>query len=525
MTVTERLMAPGQWSISLRNDTPISVRNKLVEFGHVVITSTWLDPYSMTDADLKNAARYAGIVRRSRWSTAGQYDLSGPGLAAWLGDENGKGRVSGVFAAPTSLVAGTLTAWVTALIAPMLGVGSVVNTGTNVTWNSKWQTPRAALDYVCAIAGAEWRVNPDGTVDAGHVSTMWQVTPNDVIMRRAGAGNVALNGIEAGELATERDCSTWTSYVVVLGPGEGDNVTSGTASIASPYKDFLGNTAEVASVVNAPSGPPSSGALATAANDQLTRNNTVLPQLSITSDVYDVGRYVRPGDNVYVWDPDLGLTDPTATAVELREGTAQPMTLRCFAMTWAIERGMGVYYRDKNGAVTDLTDFVRWESSPTVWEIGQPTPTVFPVAEGVAATYSPAGERAARVWPPTVVEAQASAALTLSTTATLVAGTSSTFDTTIPNALAYVTGTFDFDASVLGFGVCVGELQLDGAFVSGQAIYGPSATGRQTVTQTWVVPIAATGSHTLRLLASKTVAGGTAVANNIHTTLSFLILE
>lgn len=524
MTVTERLMAPGQWAISLRNDTPISVRNKLVEFGHVVITSSWLDPYSMTDADLKGAARYTGIVRRSRWSTAGQYDLSGPGLAAWLGDENGKGRISGVFTTH-SYTAGTLTTWVTALIAPMLSVGTIVNTATNVTWNAKWQTPRAALDYVCAVAGAEWRVNPDGTVDAGHVSTMWQVTPNDVIMRRAGAGNVALNGIEAGDLATERDSSTWTSWVVVFGQGDGTNIATGQANISSPYKDFLGNTAEVVGIVNAPSGLPTSAALIAAANDQLTRNNTVLPQLSITSEMYDVGRYVRPGDNVYVWDPDLGLVDPTATAVELREGTAQPMTLRCFAMTWAIERGMGVYYRDKNGAVTDLTDFVRWETTPTVWEVGQPSPTVFPVAEGVAATYSPAGERAARVWPPTTTEAQASAGLTLTTTPTLVTGTSATFTTTMPNAVAMVTGTFDFDASVLGFGVCVGELQLDGATVSGQAIYGPSATGRQTVSQTWRVPIAATGSHTLRLMASKTVAAGTAVANNIHTTLSFLILE
>jgi len=190
-----------------------------------------------------------------------------------------------------------------------------------------------------------------------------------------------------------------------------------------------------------------------------------------------------------------------------------------------VERGQGVYYRDKNGVVTDLTDFVRWETSPTIWEVGQPTPTVFPVPEGVAATYSPAGERAARVWPPTTIEAQANAALTLSTTATLVAGTSDTFTTSIPNALALVTGTFDFDATVLGFGVAVGELQLDGATAPGQAIYGPSATGRQTVSQTWVLAIATAGSHTLRLMASKTVAGGTVVANNIHTTLSFLILE
>lgn len=387
--ITERLMEPGQWAARLKPATPPSVLRAIEPFGHFITTSVYVPPGILTDPTLKGLARYAGIVRRRRWATGGQFDISGPGLAAWLGNENGIGRV---FTTSTSHTNGTLSTWVNTLVAPTLTVGTVANPVPTLTWNAQWQNARAALNYVCDLLGAEWRINPAGTVDAGLPSTLWTVTPNDVITRRAGVQVGDINGIEAAELANEIDAINYASRVVAVGRGAGVAAPTATASSASPYTDYFGNTVVATHLLNAATADAAT--VAGAASAELARRNSVEQRVNVSSDIYDIGRWVRAGDWVYIWDPDIGLIG-SGGVVTLQTGPAQPLTLRCYAHTWPWQRGMGAYYRTAAGVIVDLTDWVIPETGATVLEVGAPKPAVFPIKVGVGSTTNSLTERLA----------------------------------------------------------------------------------------------------------------------------------
>ena len=120
----------------------------------------------------------------------------------------------------------------------------------------------------------------------------------------------------------------------------------------------------------------------------------------------------------------------------------------------------------------------------------------------------------------------ASSPLTLAAMATLVPGTTHTVSVT--GAARYMaTGIFDFDETVLGTGVAVGELYVDGSVepVGSQALLEvKTVTDRATVTQQWSGTLAA-GAHTLESYGRRTGAAGTIVANALHTTLRVQVYE
>lgn len=114
--------------------------------------------------------------------------------------------------------------------------------------------------------------------------------------------------------------------------------------------------------------------------------------------------------------------------------------------------------------------------------------------------------------------------LTLSTTSTAVSGCSIGFLTAYPCDVEIV-GVFDFDCTVAGSALCIGELSFDGAAVESQnALFDVTATtDRATVVQQWKKSVS-TGSdlvtHTAALQARKSTASGTMVARATHTTIS-----
>ena len=84
MSVTERLMAAGEWDVQLVEDTPRRILEAIdietAGFGQLVILPTRLDPRAHTDATLLSLARYTGIFRKQE----GDFRLSGPGLPILL---------------------------------------------------------------------------------------------------------------------------------------------------------------------------------------------------------------------------------------------------------------------------------------------------------------------------------------------------------------------------------------------------------------------------------------------------------
>lgn len=83
------------------------------------------------------------------------------------------------------------------------------------------------------------------------------------------------------------------------------------------------------------------------------------------------------------------------------------------------------------------------------------------------------------------------------------------------NARYEVTASVDFEYTVAGNSIALGQLQVDGVVVNGLIVCFPSAagTGRWTVTRTWTGVIATTGNHTFDLIVKKTAAAATINAN------------
>ena len=79
--------------------------------------------------------------------------------------------------------------------------------------------------------------------------------------------------------------------------------------------------------------------------------------------------HIVVGDMIYVFDADGSLVD-SANQVRYRGGFIYPIKQRVYATTWPIERGMGVWYRSKVGAWTDLTNYVEFEEPGVSLEVG-----------------------------------------------------------------------------------------------------------------------------------------------------------
>ena len=72
MSVNEKLMAPGTFSVNLNlESTPNSVINSITPWGNIVLTPTRISPEEFTDAQIRDMARYVGIVQSQTISEEG----------------------------------------------------------------------------------------------------------------------------------------------------------------------------------------------------------------------------------------------------------------------------------------------------------------------------------------------------------------------------------------------------------------------------------------------------------------------
>ena len=86
-------MAPGTFNVLLNLDnTPNSVINKIQPFGNIVLTGARVSPEEFTDAQLRDMARYVGVVTVQEITETG-IDISGKGILMYLGDSESRGMV------------------------------------------------------------------------------------------------------------------------------------------------------------------------------------------------------------------------------------------------------------------------------------------------------------------------------------------------------------------------------------------------------------------------------------------------
>lgn len=374
MSITRRLMKPGVWSLKLHPNTPKSKLANIARLDHIVITPTRLDgPIAgYTDASILAKAEYTGVITKSVSPT----ELAGAGLDWWLGTPKGYGPgtagTQGLLTTPVSQTTATLSTWMTALCPPGLTVGTVNNSGLGTLTNTfQWVTRREALLAVMRAVGAEYRIQPNGAIDAASPANLFGTTPTAVITRHPSGLEGGYWGIQGSTLNTSADVEEWISKAIVVTKGTGSAATATTATGSSSFRDLVGNTAHVERYIDAPTEAASLASVI--GNAALTVYNTERRDLKLSSNSYAISRLVEPGDYVYVFDPLNGLHD-SANQIDFRGELITPMILRVYGFTTPIRSGCGVYLRRSTGVGTatwtDLTDHVAWETGETTWEVG-----------------------------------------------------------------------------------------------------------------------------------------------------------
>lgn len=355
MSVTEVLQGLGEWSLTLGEDTPKEILDQLDVFGHVAIHAGVVDPRIARDALLLDS-RYVGVYRgkaSAPTDQGAQYTLRGPGMAFWLGDEDGKGHA---IEAPLTLNT-TFAAWVAALLPPSATAGTIVAVPKTFAYTFQYMTPREALNYMCGTLECAWRINGNASVDAGLESDLFTVIPEAALVRKGPGVDMFLKGL-AGAMSTEVDMSDFTTRTVLLANGSEAATVTATADIApvkNPYKDLFGNSVKLTRFISESDTDATNAAAR--AQLQLNRFSDAKRAISLSSTDYDLKGDVAVGDYLWVFDPDIGVVDIT-NEVNFRGDRMYPMKLRLTEMTWPITQEMGVAFRDMDGNWYDLTPYV-----------------------------------------------------------------------------------------------------------------------------------------------------------------------
>jgi hypothetical protein len=373
VTITRRLMKPGQFDLQLKPSAPKSLIQAIDKFDHIIVTRNRLLPIEgYSDVNIRAQALFSGVIEEmSRTSNK----LAGFGLEYWLGTPDGRGDLLDV---AVSRTAGTLSQWVGDLRPSSLSAGTVNNAGTSAVTNNYFGiTRREALDAVCRAAGAEWRVNPDWTLDAGTAANLFVTSPSLVITRRTQGDDGGYRGVEVAELNTSESVATYITEALVVGEG----LVTATAAGSTSYVDGLNNALVMQAFVSAAADQAASAVAAAV----VAERNAVRRELTLSSRSYNVTRFVDPGDWVYVWDEQADLRDQ-AVQVMFNGELISPIALRVHSVRFPLEEGMGVYVR-RSGATpvyTDVSDWVEWETSPVRWEVGAANLPSSQSAAGVA---------------------------------------------------------------------------------------------------------------------------------------------
>lgn len=371
MPVTERLRAAGSWSLNLRPDTPKSILDDLDVatrgFGLLIITPSRIPSTAITAALLRGMSRYVGVYR----ARPTDYSMQGAHASILLGDEDGKGEI---LSTVTSQVAASLSTWMTALL-PSNGIAKgTVSGGSTLSASYIYMSRRQAIDAVCDGCGADWlvRCNSAGdlVLDASPKATLFGTAAAALATRRAlGGKEPGIASFRATQLATAMDVEDYTTKVWLIARGDG-GATVGTATAGSvPYFGPGGAAIKMERIIDAPNVDP--GNETTIATLQLANFSTLRRAITLSTDEYDISGVVRPGQNIYVYDPVINLYDNTVEQY-FRGETIHPLLMRCFGHTWPIRAGFGVYFQTPEASprIINLSDWVIPEDGDTTVEVG-----------------------------------------------------------------------------------------------------------------------------------------------------------
>lgn len=364
MAVTEALRALGSWGLQLSSGTPKKILDSLDYFGHIVVHTGRIDPRVDGDA-LLWSARYTGVYR-GKSSNSNGFALKGTGMAFWLGDEEDKGDV---IEGLTSFNTQTFASIIAALLPSAVHAGTINAVGTTYSFNFQYQSRRKLIDYVCQTVGADWRVNGDGTLDAGLESDLYRVLPRAALISKRSGVDMFSRAL-AGEISTDQDMEDFTTRTLLLANGTEASTATASADIAgglNPYKDLYGNAVKLTRIISE-SETDTTNAQARA-QLQLNRFSGSRDAISCSTGEFDLKGDVVVGDYMWVFAPDVGVYDLNNEFTFLGD-RLYPMRLRLTQMSWPITEGMSVAFRDSDGVWIDLTPYFIPESGESQLVVG-----------------------------------------------------------------------------------------------------------------------------------------------------------
>lgn len=366
MSVDDYLMRTGGWSVKLKDDAPRSVRDLFGFYGHVIVTPTRLGNELIPRSTLLGAARWTGVIRefserRTRWG--------GPGLMAWLGEEAGKGAPA-IPTKPSSPMtfSNVLTVRFSGTNPNGLSLGTGYSaTSTTVSDYEHFNWSRAIIDDVANATGNEWRINPDGSLDYGIATSLFQSSPKVVLVDSSSFANSGLEqaypvagyraiGVTFNVTAHQHNYYR-TAHGWWRGNWSGSDLSLSGASVATArYSNF----SKTANMDIWKSGQASSQEEYYAATPP-SGDSAGQYEIDVDCDLFDIERHIIPGDYVYLWSPDDDLVD-SANQIVIGGETLGCVKARVAGISWPIEEGYGVFVEDnQHSHLTDVTDWVEFE--------------------------------------------------------------------------------------------------------------------------------------------------------------------
>ncbi|MFJ8995609.1 hypothetical protein ACIRQH_35040 [Streptomyces sp. NPDC102279] len=378
MTIQESLTKLGQWEIDLLPTIPREKLDALTYFGHIAIIRGRVDPTLYGD-NLLRTARYVGVVTGNSLADDARTKIpndnvkvSGVGMAMWLGDQDGKGSVyENAVTAASATFADTIR-----MLLPASGAvteGTLYPVAGQYTGTHQWQSPRDAIQYVCQTMSTtsvpvSWRVNGDGTLDAGPEANLFATTPTCTIVAVGAGDDMTMRGVP-GSLDLTGDVEDYTTRVVLLAEGEGTSIATGSADIspATGYKDIHGNAVKLTRVVSESDTASTNAAI----RAQLALAQYVDPKQDLRLNIqdYDVEGSFALGDYVYAYDPDKDLLNPNIEIV-FRGQRLNPIKLQVTEISWGVTSDYTVAYRTAAGVWIDLTDYIETSDAGTYVTVG-----------------------------------------------------------------------------------------------------------------------------------------------------------
>jgi hypothetical protein len=373
-SVTEVKQSTGRWDLQLKEGTPREIIDNLTPFGHIAIAPGSIDVAQVGD-NLLRQARYVGVFRGGKVAGEG-FSLEGSGMTFWAGDEDGKGPLI----VSVSASAATFATAIRAILPSAITEGTLYSVGgsATLTHTYQWETVKSALNFTTnafstPTVPVSWRINGDATIDAGPDSSLYNLNPTAILVKkdavlRTGRG-FDIIGI-SGDLQMEQAYNDYTTGVIVLGQGEGDATIAASATLPASailYNDMHGNPVSFTRIVD--EFDTESGVAAAVAASLLSRFDSPTYGATLSSDDYDVRGDFAVGDHVATFAPDIGFVDYSHEMYY--EGVPiNPMYLQVQGLTYPIEEGWTVGFRTMGGVWYDLSTFYVPSTGQTLIDVG-----------------------------------------------------------------------------------------------------------------------------------------------------------